>query len=64
MFVFGLQTEFILDCLLFNCAFSISDVTQSIVFQFVQNLSKTTFLVFRRFSQQTVQILIEYFDNG
>ena len=27
-----------LHCLLFNCELSISDVTQSIVFQFLQNL--------------------------
>ena len=35
--------------LLLNSAFSVSDVTQSIVVQFVQNLLKTTCSVFCRF---------------
>ena len=57
------------DCLLLNCAFIISDVTQSIVLQFVQNLQgKTTFSVFLSFfSRKIVQISIfkvEYLENG
>ena len=46
-----------LHCLLFNCEFSISDVTQSIVFQFLQNLQKH-FRFSVVFSQKTVQIMI------
>ena len=38
MFVSDLQTEIFQDRLLLNGAFIISDVTQSIVLQFVQNL--------------------------
>ena len=41
--------ENIQDCLLLNCAFIISDVTQSIVSQFMQNFKKTTFSVFLSF---------------
>ena len=56
------------DCLLLNCAFIISDVTQSIVLQFVQNFYKTTFSVFQSFfSRKIVQISIfkvEYLENG
>ena len=39
----------ILDCLLFSCAFGISDVTQSIVFSLYKTSKKTTFSVFCRF---------------
>ena len=41
--------ENIQDCLLLNCAFIISDITQSIVSQFMQNFKKTTFSVFLSF---------------
>ena len=55
------------DCLLLICAFIISDVTESIVLPFVQNLSKTTFVFFVIFSRKIVQILIfkvEHLVNG
>ena len=47
------------DCLLFNYAFIISDVIQSIVLHFVQNLQKNNIFGFSVvFSRKTVQILI------
>ena len=56
------------DRLLFNCAFSISDVTQFTVFQFAQNLlEKQHFRFAVVFFQKTVQILmfkVEYIENG
>ena len=64
MFLFG---QDIPECLLFNCAFSISDVTQSITFQFVQNLLKKQQFGFSvLLSRKTVQTLIlkvEYLEN-
>ena len=56
------------DCLLFSCAFIIYDVTLSVVLKFLQNISKTTFLVFLSFfPKKNVQILIlkvEYLENS
>ena len=55
------------DWLLLNCAFIISDVTQSIVLQFLQNFLKNIFVFSVVFSRKIVQISIfkvEYFENG
>ena len=55
------------DCLLLICAFIISDVTQPIVLQFLQNLKQQHFRFFCRFSRKVVQILIfrvKYLENG
>ena len=55
----------ILNCLLFNHAIRISDVTQSIVFQFVQNLQKHHFRFSVVFPRKTVQIFqVEYLENS
>ena len=58
----------ILDCLSFNCAFSISDVTQSIVFQFVENLLKKHFFGFLSFFlgklSKSLSFKVEYLENG
>ena len=56
------------DCLLLICAFIISDVTQSIVLQFVENFLKNNIFGFSVvFSRKIVQISIfkvEYLENG
>ena len=56
------------DWLLLNCAFIISDVTHSIVLQFLQDFQKTTFSVFLSFfSRKSVEISIfkvEYLEHG
>ena len=56
-----------MDCLLFNCAFISCDVTKSIVFNFLQNLLKTSCSVFCHYHPESVQIVIlkvEYLENG
>ena len=56
------------DWLLLNCAFIISDVTESIVLQFLQNFQKNNIFGFSVvFSRKIVQISIfkvEYLENG
>ena len=56
------------DCLLLICAFVVTDVTQSIVLLFVQNLQKNNIFGFSVvFSRKIVQISIfkvEYLENG
>ena len=55
------------DWLLLNCAFIISNVTQSTVLQFLQNFSKNNIFGFSVvFSRKIVQISIkvEYLENG
>ena len=56
------------DCLLLICAFIISDVTQCIALQFVQNLSKNNIfgfsVVFSRKIVQTSIFEVEYLENG
>ena len=49
MFLSSLKNGNIPECLLFNYAFIICDVTLSVVLQFLQNISKTAFLVFLSF---------------
>ena len=55
-------------CLLLNCAFIISDVTQPIVLHFVQNLQKTTFSVFLSFFlvklSKILIFKVEYLENS
>ena len=59
---------YIRDCLLLICAFIITDVTQSIVLLFVQNLQKNNIFSFSVvFSRKIAQISIfkvEYLENG
>ena len=59
MFILSPESDNVnmLHCLLSDCEFSISDVTQSIVFQFLQNLQKH-FRFSVIFSWKTVQIVI------
>ena len=56
------------DWLLLNCAFIISDVTQSIVLQFLQNFLKNNIFGFSVvFSRKILQISIfkvDYLENG
>ena len=57
------------DWLLLNCAFIISNVTQSIVLQFLQNfLKKATFSVFSVVISRKIVLIsifkVEYLENG
>ena len=73
MFVLALQTEIFETgyIVILNCAFITSDVTQSIVLQFLQNFLKKTnifgssvFFLVKLSKSQSLKLKLEYLKNG